>query len=408
MTEQTKFPNRYLILLAATIVGILTGTSLAFSVFRNPLMEAHGWGASQVTLAYSGFMLMVLAGTFLGGPAQRKFKPSHIVFVGGMMQGLGFFLTGCIDSLPLLYICYSLLAGLGNGFLYGTAVGVATKWFPDKKGFANGLCVGGMGLSSLLFAPLCNGLIEKLSVFASFKIMGGLMIVLFGIFAWFLKAPPVGWKPEGWTPATTGTTAVSTKDYSVKEMLSSPKYWVLLVAFTCCVLSGVMMTGQVSAIAQQQVSITPAQGALMTGLLALFSFVGRMGLGTLSDKTGRYNMYIAIAAITALDLLLFFNSASSFGSFMVVLFFVACSNGAMMAMLPGLVSDNFGHNVFSVNYPFIYCGYTISSFVGPLLASSNYEATGNYQRAVIVAGILAAVGLVGMVLSKVLSKKQAV
>lgn len=400
--------NRYLVLIAATIVGILTGTSLAFSVFRNPLMEAHGWGASQVTLAYSGFMLMVLVGTFLGGPAQRKFKPAHIVFVGGMMQGLGFFLTGCIDSLPMLYVCYSLLAGLGNGFLYGTAVGVATKWFPDKKGFANGLCVGGMGLSSLLFAPLCNGLIEKLSVFASFKIMGVIMIVLFGIFAWFLKAPPTGWKPEGWEPASTGATAtVTTKDYSVKEMLSTGRYWVLLIAFTCCVLSGVMMTGQVSAIAQQQVNITAAQGALMTGLLALFSFIGRMGLGSLSDKTGRYNMYIIVAGVTALDLLLVFNGASSFVGFMVVLFFVACSNGAMMAMAPGLVSDNFGHNVFSVNYPFIYCGYTLSSFVGPLLASSNFEATGNYQRAVIIAGILAAVGFVGMFISKSMAKKAA-
>lgn len=394
-----KTTNRYYVLAVATITGVLTGTSLVFSVFRNPLMAAHSWDASQVTLAYSGFMLMVLAGTFLGGPVQRRFKPSLILFVGGLMQGLGFFLTGCINTLPLLYICYSLMAGLGNGFLYGTAVGVVTKWFPDKPGFANGVCLGCMALSPLLFAPLANKLIEMFDVFASFKIMGGIMIVFFGVFSWLLKAPPPGWKPEGWEPVKSEKSNFG-RDYSVKEMLSTPAYWLLLVSFTCCVLSGVMMTGQISAIAQQQVSITPAQGALMTGLLALFSFVGRMGLSTLSDKVGRFNMYLIVAAITALDCLLFFNRTGSFASFMIALFFIACSNGAMMAMLPGLVSDTFGHNVFSVNYPFLYCGYTISSFIGPLLASRNFESTGNYHQAVITVGIIAAVGFVGMILCK--------
>lgn len=401
---EKKLPNRWLILLAATVSGMLTGTSLVFRVFRNPLMEANGWGASEVTLAYSGFMLMCLAGTFLGGPVQRRFKPAHIIFVAGILQGIGFFTTGCISTLPMLYVCYSFIAGLGNGFLYSTAVGVATRWFPDKKGMANGILVGFMAMSPLIFSPLANALIESMSVANSFKVMGCIMIVGFGIFAWFHQDPPEGWQPEGWIPPARSTTQ-SSKNYTIGEMLKTPFYWALLIAFTCAVLSGIMMTGQASAIAQQQASLTPAQGALMTGLLALFSCIGRLGLGTLSDKVGRFNVYIVVALITAIDLLFFFNGAHSFGSFMVALFFVACSNGAMMSMCPGIVSDNFGQQNFSAKYPFVYCGYTICSFVGPLLASSNFEATGNYQRAVTIAGIVALCGCVGMIICKHMSKK---
>ena len=55
-----------------------------------------------------------------------------------------------------LYICFGVIGGLGNGFGYATPIPVMAKWFPDKRGLAVGLAVGGYGAGSALFGPLAN------------------------------------------------------------------------------------------------------------------------------------------------------------------------------------------------------------------------------------------------------------
>src|SRR5258708_22492743 len=46
------------------------------------------------------------------------------------------------DSLMLLYVA-AALGGVGAGAVYGTCVGNALKWFPDRRGLAAGLTAGG-------------------------------------------------------------------------------------------------------------------------------------------------------------------------------------------------------------------------------------------------------------------------
>ena len=53
-----------------------------------------------------------------------------------------------------LFICFGVIGGLGNGFGYATPIPVMAKWFPDKRGLAVGLAVGGYGAGSAIFGPL--------------------------------------------------------------------------------------------------------------------------------------------------------------------------------------------------------------------------------------------------------------
>ena len=60
-----------------------------------------------------------------------------MVLVGGILCGLGWMVNSFADSLTLLYVA-AAIGGVGAGAVYGTCVGNALKWFPDRRGLAAG------------------------------------------------------------------------------------------------------------------------------------------------------------------------------------------------------------------------------------------------------------------------------
>lgn len=392
-----KRPNRRVVLCAGAMCGFMAGIIYIWSIYRNPLMELHGWSSSTVTLAYSLFALMMLASTFLAGPLQKRASPRVIVAAGGLLQGCGLVLTGFVDTPIALYITYSLIAGGGNGIIYSSAVSVATAWFPDKRGFANGLCIGAMGLAPLVFAPLGNWLIGSFGVSFAFIAIGLLTGIVLVLTSLVIQAPPAGWKPAGWNPGTDAAKPTAgMRESGVLEMLRTSTFWILWATFACAVSAGVMMTGQASAIGQHVASIGADQGAVLVAALAVASFLGRLCLGSLSDRIGRYPTLCLAMSLSAVDLLFFMGSARTFLTFLAAMFVVGFGFGGIMASMPNVSSDNFGIKSFPVNYPLLFSAYGAASFVGPLVASYSFETTGEYALAFLAAGVLSAAGAIVM------------
>ena len=77
-----------------------------------------------------------------------------------------------------------------------------------------------------------------------------------------------------------------------------------------------------------------------------------------------------------------------------------------MTIMPTLCGDNFGSKNFGLNYACLYSGYTLASFVGPMLASNVLQKTGNYNQAFIIAGLMTLAGVVLVYAMSKYSKKQ--
>ena len=76
-----------------------------------------------------------------------RFGPKRVVLAGGVLVGLAWGLNSIADSLPLLYLG-AALGGIGAGGVFGTCIGNALKWFPDRRGLAAGLTAAGFGVGS--------------------------------------------------------------------------------------------------------------------------------------------------------------------------------------------------------------------------------------------------------------------
>lgn len=423
-------PARGVVLAAGSITGMGCGAIYMWSIFNKPLMEMFGFTTSEVSMAYSLFLLASCVSGWLAGWLQRHMQSRFIVVGAGVVFGLGWLLTGFANNLAELYLFFGCLAGTGNGLLYNTILAVVMKWFPDKRGFANGVCVGVLGLGPLLFAPAGNGLIEAFDVQTAFRIVGIVWLVVYLTLSWLLRTPPAGWQPAGWQPnaaatddapaetsaeASAGTSRTDTDTTSAahrevnltsREMVRRPLFYVLFLLFMVATASGLMVTGHASNIGQEMAGLTPAEGAILVGSMAVGNFIGRFGFGFVSDFLGRYNTMVIVLALNAAVMLLFLGNAHSFVEFLLAVSLVGACFGATMTIMPAIVGDAFGSENFGQNYSFVYPGYTVAAFVGPMLAASMMEAAGTYAPAFIVAGIISLVGIVLVLIGRVLAARQ--
>ena len=420
--------RRYLVLAAACLAAGLTGIAYMWSIFTTPLMQAHGWNASQVSLAYSLYYVVDFAVGIVAGALQRRMGTRPLTIVGGVLLSLGWLCMSQVDTVALLYLSFSVIGGAGAGFVYNASVSTATKWFPDKKGFANGLCIGMTGLMPIVFAPLGNYLVQAFDLSSALMVVGAIPLVLYLAFAWLVNTPPDGWAPAGWNAQVadvkapgsvasgeenaigaaavagsvnvadvkaSGTVAAPAtgRDYSSREMLRTSRFWMMFVTFTAAASSGAMITSQASLIGAELVGLTAAQGAIMVALLALGNFAGRFGLGSLSDRIGRYNTLLVSLAITALDMLVVFPMAGDFVSFAVAIMLAGACYGGVMTVMPSLCGDLFGMRNFGQNYAILFGGFAMANLVGPMIAASMFDATGSYSGALMAAAALAACGI---------------
>ena len=100
-----------------------------------------------------------ISAAFLGRYIERKGASK-----GGLLSAV-FFSTGLIgsaaacwyESLPLFYLFFGVVSGIGLGLGYISPVSTLVKWFPDRRGLATGLAIMGFGFGGLI----CANLIDK-------------------------------------------------------------------------------------------------------------------------------------------------------------------------------------------------------------------------------------------------------
>ena len=390
-------PNRTVILAAGTLAAMGTSCIYMWSIFNKPLMAAYGFTASEVSMAYSLFLLATCFSSMLAGWLQRHVQPRFIVLCSGILFGLGWFLSGYASNLVMLYVFFGGMAGAGNGLLYNSIVAVVMKWFPDKRGFANGVCIGAIGLGPVFFAPLGNFLIESFSVQMAFHIVGVIWLVIYLAVSWLLLVPPQGWTPVGQAEkaeeANSGD-ALRERNLTSRQMFRQPLYYVLFLVMMVACTSGLMVTSHASNIGQEVAGLTASEGAVVVAALAVGSCLGRFGFGAVSDRIGRYKALAISLAANAVLMLFCIHAATTFVTYLLAVAAVGACFGGTMTIVSAIVGDAFGSVNFGQNYSFVYPGYTVASFVGPMAAATAFEAVGSYSPAFVIAGALALVGVV--------------
>lgn len=376
-------------------MNLALGSLYAWSVFVAPLEKEFGWKRADTSSVF-GWAVIVFALSFVvAGRLQDKFGPYWVSVTGGVLVSAGFFLCAYTDSLTHLIFAFGVLGGIGNGFGYATPIPVMAKWFPDRRGLAVGLAVAGYGGGSAIFGPLANlYLIPTYGWRTTFMVLGVIFAVMtVGIGANLLKNPPAGYKPAGWTPAPAAKAAATTYDFSPGEVLATPTFYFMWIAYALGTFAGFMVISQLVPFAKS-VGIPGAALATMALVVgAAGNASGRILSGWMSDALGRLNVLRLMIGISVVAMPLLYLLGSNVAALYILVFIVYWCYGTQLSVNASTTSDFWGTKNAGINYGLLFTAWGITGYFASKAAGALFDKYHNYQYAFNIAAAVAAVAL---------------
>jgi MFS transporter, OFA family, oxalate/formate antiporter len=387
--------NRWRVVVGGVSMNLALGSLYAWSVFVLPLEQEFGWTRAQTSWVFT-IAIVTFAVTFIfAGRMQDVRGPRLCAFLGAVLVSLGFFLASFTASLMYLYLIFAVV-GAGNGFGYATPMPVASKWFPDKRGLVVGLMVGGYGAGSAIIGPVASSLIQSMGWRPTFKLLGGLFFVMGLIGTWLLTNPPAGYRPRGWTPPAA---AAARRDFSTAEMLRTPQFYELWLAYCLGATAGLMTISQLVPFARSA-GLGPAAATLAITVGAFGNAGGRILSGWLSDLMGRLTTLRVMVLASAVAMPALFIWRQEVVLFYVFVAAVYWCYGTQLSVFASATADLYGTRNLGLNYGVLFTAWGAAGILGPMIAARVYDASGGYRYAFYAASGLALVAFVSLTLAK--------
>ncbi len=365
--------------LAACIIAMLAVANLqyAWTLFTTDLTKSldASLDAVQWTLT---FFVIAQTGLFpINAYLVDRFGPRIVVALASVLVGVGWIGAGLANSLPVLYLAYGL-GGIGAGAVYSATIGIAMKWFPDRRGLCVGMVAGSYGFGTALTALPIDHMIKTSGYRSAFIVWGAIQGLVVLVAAQFLRLPPAGWVPANWEAIKARVqrkVLQSSRDYTPQEMLQSGSFYLLYLMMTLVTASGLMMAAQLKPICVSYGfdKYTLFGGFTVLTLTLLLNQVlngsARPFFGWVSDHLGRYDTMAMVfileaVAITALTLLV--DNPIWFVMLSGLMFFAW---GDIYSLFPSAIADIFGSKYATTNYGIQYTSKGIGSILaGPCAA----------------------------------------
>jgi MFS transporter, OFA family, oxalate/formate antiporter len=393
MRATASSATRWTQLIVAIVCMILIANlQYGWTLFVNPMNQAHGWSIKSIQFAFSIFVALETWLTPIWGwiadNTGTRVGPKLMIALGGILVALGWIVNSEAQSLEMLYFG-AVLAGTGGGAVYATCVGQAVKWFPDRRGLAVGLTAAGYGAGAALTVVPIRAVIASGGYAAAFfwfgLIQGGVVFIL----AWLLRAPEPGELANVAAPKV----AQAARNFSPWEILGTPVFWVLYIMFIMVAASGLMATAQIAPIAKD-FGITNAivfwgATALSAALIIdnVCNGLARPLFGWVSDYVGReYTMAIAFG-LGGIAYWLLGTLGHAPWAFVLFAALIFLTWGEIYSLFPSTCTDTFGSKFATVNLSLLYTAKGASAFLVPV-ANIIKSATGGWHMVFVITAIM--------------------
>lgn len=387
--------RRYLVAIGGILLHLMIGSVYAWSVFTGPIAKQTGWALSSVTVAFSiAIFFLGMSAAFMGRLVER-FGPRLTGTVAALLYGSGILLTGLavqLESLPLLYIGYGVVGGLGLGAGYVTPVSTIIAWFPDKRGLATGMAIMGFGFAAMLTGPIAQNLIAGIGLVPTMYVLGTAYLLIMLTAAQVIRKPRTGEVPAADIAKSVSLTGTAmTANQAVKTRSFRYLWLMFFINITC----GIGLVAVASPMAQQQTGMSAATAAMMVGVVGLFNGFGRLAWATLSDLIGRPLTYTLIFTVDVAMLagILVFSSPLLFG---IALCLIMSCYGAGFSVIPAYLGDVFGTKQLGAIHGYVLTAWAVAGVVGPTLLSLSDQYFHSYTYSLI---FFVALELVAFILS---------
>ena len=374
--------------LATCVVAMaaIASPQYAWTLFTGPLARGLDGQLSQVQIA---FTLFIVAQSWLVpalGYVTDLLGARIVVALGGILVGLSWVGSGLANSLWELYLFYTI-GGAGVAAVYGACMGLALKWFPDRRGLAAGLAVGAYGSGAALTVVPIRHLIESAGYRTAFMVWGVFLGAVITIVAWPMMVPHPGWRaPERGRGPAGGVFHGSSRSTSATplQMIRSGAFYLLYLVAVLVTFGGLMVSAQLKPIAVahgiDKAAMLPGVDALALALMAnlVVAAVARPFWGWLSDRIGRYHTMSLAFALGGLAIFGLLELARLPLGFVVFSCLTAFTWGASFVLFSAAIGDAFGTDYAATNNGIHYTSKGVAAIFAGWGAARLVEVTGSW------------------------------
>jgi len=378
---------------------MIANLQYGWTLFVNPITEKFGFSRAAIQVAFTIFVLTETWLVPVEGYLVDRFGPRPVVLVGGLLCGIGWVMNSFASTLMAFYVA-AAISGVGAGAVYGTCVGNALKWFPDRRGLAAGLTAAGFGAGSALTVLPIQAIIKTMGYDTAFLYFGIGQGVVTMMIALALTDPRHVLKagfPKTASAAKRVAQVIQTKrDYRPTEIVREPVFWVMYLMFVLVAAGGLMAVAQLAPIAKDfkiaeiPVSILGLTLPALTFALTIdrvLNGLTRPFFGWVSDNIGRERTMLIAFMFEGIGIACLYKFGQNPFMFVILSGLVFFAWGEIYSLFPSTNADTFGSKFAAANAGLLYTAKGTASLLVPL-SSVLKDATGTWEAVFMAAAVM--------------------
>ncbi|MFE3376557.1 MFS transporter [Streptomyces anulatus] len=300
--------------LMAAVAGAAIVTAGAFTtvpgLLVTPLHEEYAWERGQIALAASVNMVLFGLTAPFAAALMDRIGARRVVMGALLLVAAGALLTGVMTRPWQLVAYWGVLIGLGSGCLTMTfAAGITARWFDRRRGLVTGALSSSSHLGQLLFLPLLAWSVGRFGWRPPVVTLALVALAVAALVFLLLRDHPadVGAKPYGageFVPRPPPVSGAAGR--ALRVLLRAGRtgpFWLLAGMFALCGAStnGIMWSNWAPAAHDHGMRATAA--ASLLSLVGIFSALGALLAGWLTDRFDPRRLLTVCFAVRALTLL---------------------------------------------------------------------------------------------------------
>jgi MFS family permease len=342
------------------------GVAYSFGAFFKPIAAQFGANRSATSAMFSitssiSFMLAPLTGHLAD-----RFGPRPIAAIGAVAIGAGLLATSQIDHLWVAYITYGLGVGVAIACCYVPLIAAVSGWFLVRRNIALGIAASGIGVGTLVTAPIAAELIRRLGWREAYVAMAVIATALLSVCAWLIEPPPI---------------ELNAPEFSVRRIIRTGQFKLMYAALTLCTVATAIPFVFLPAYAQG-IGTKAVAAAALVGFIGVASTAGRLGLVPLANRFGLIVTYRYCLLALGLCFSLWL-CGKSYGMLVAFALIMGASYGGAVALTPAVVAELFGTRGLGVILGTLYTGSAIGTLLGPPFCGALIDWTGGYRLAIL-------------------------
>ncbi|MEX2648464.1 MAG: MFS transporter [Alphaproteobacteria bacterium] len=361
-------------------VGLMTvamGSVYLLWVGLKPIATDFGWPREVPSLAYS----LQMIGTGLGGIVMGRWLDRSGLgapaLAGVLAIGAGSLLTAGIDAAWQLHAINAVLIGfVGNGAIFTPLVTNTTRWFERRRGLAVAIVASGQSLAGAIWPPVFRFAIDEIGWRATYAWYGaGSLVIMLPLLLLVRRRAPA-------LSAARLMAALDAVAHRAGAVRHVPHAMLASGIFTCCVAMAVPLVHIVAHVSD--LGLGAARGAELLAIILALSFISRIAIGVLADRSGAFVSLVVASALQAIGLAVFMVADGQVGLFVAALFFglgfgglIPCYAVGVRALYP---PQDAGWRI-----GIVFFAGSIGMAVGGWMAGVIYDRLGSYGPAFAVA-----------------------